>query len=44
MNTDTYIQDMYRVVDSMDGAGLAAMMTALYRYHFQLYSRWMVSL
>jgi ketosteroid isomerase-like protein len=27
MNTDTYIQDMYRVVDSMDGAGLAAMMT-----------------
>jgi len=27
MNTDNYIKNMYGLVDAMDGAGLAAMMT-----------------
>src|SRR5210317_1749509 len=27
MSTDNYVKDMYRMVDSMDGAGLARMMT-----------------
>jgi ketosteroid isomerase-like protein len=27
MSTDNYIKDMYKVVDAMDGAGLANMMT-----------------
>jgi ketosteroid isomerase-like protein len=34
MSKDTYIKDMYSVVDAMNGAGLAAMMTenALFRF------------
>ena len=34
MSTDNYIKDMYKVVDAMDGAGLAAMMTenGLFRF------------
>ena len=34
MSTDNYIKDMYAVVDAMNGAGLAAMMTedAIFRF------------
>ena len=34
MNTDNYIRDMYKVVDAMDGAGLAKMMTANGSFRF----------
>ena len=34
MNTDNYIKDMYKVVDAMDGAGLAKMMTTNGSFRF----------
>lgn len=34
MSTDNYIKDMYGVVDAMNGAGLAAMMTENGKFRF----------